>query len=88
MAIKVLPTSAVRGSLPQILADLARDGGPCILTRNGRAVGALLSIDAYNQVLDDLEDRMDERDPQLIREVREAERQMKRGLGKRIEDIR
>lgn len=82
MTINALPASAVRNHMADVLAQLQKTHGPCLVTKNGKAVAALLSIDAYNRLLSDLEDRLDETDDQLIHEVEEARQQFRRKQSK------
>ncbi len=79
MNIKILPTSDVRNHLASILIQLQKEQGTCFITKNGRAVATLLPIQAYEHIMNELEDRLDENDPILAKEVEEARQQYKAG---------
>ena len=87
MAIKILPASDVRNHFSSVLNDLRKDATPCFVTKSGRAVAALLSMEAYEQLMSDLEDRLDESDELLARDVEEARRQFRAGKSKRLKDL-
>ena len=88
MLPKMLPASEVRNKFASVLSGVKRDGSPCYVTRNGRAVAALISIEALEGLLSEVEDRLDEADPKLAFEVRESRRQYKAGRSKSLKDIR
>lgn len=79
MATHILSASELRRRLAEVLALVKKEGAPCFVTKSGRAVAALLPIELYDQILSALEDRMDEEDPSLAAEVREARREYKAG---------
>ena len=87
MTIKILPASEVRNRLAHVLSDLRKEGQTCFVTKNGRAVAALVSMEVYEQLMSDLEDRADEMDQTLAREVEESRRQFRRGKSKTFKDV-
>ena len=80
MTINILPASEVRNRFSAVLSNLRKEEAPCFVTKNGRAVAALLSMEAYEQLMSDLEDRLDETDDALMQHISEARRQY--GAGK------
>lgn len=79
MALRILPISAVRSQLAVVLKEIRQAGQPCFLTKNGRAVAALLPIETYEHLMSELEDRLDETDPLLAKEIRSARREHRTG---------
>ena len=79
MTIKILPASDVRSHFANVLKSLHKEHGPCFVTKSGRAVAALLSMELYEQLMSDLEDRLDETDVELVQEVAEARREYRAG---------
>ena len=84
MSIRILPASEVRNGMATVLRDLRKEGAPCFVTKNGRAVAALMSMELYERLMSDLEDRLDETDEGLADEVRESRRQHRAGNSKRL----
>lgn len=84
----MLPASEVRSRFSSVIGELRRGGGACYITRNGKAVAAVISVEALEGLLSDLEDRLDERDRALSREVAEARRQCRRGKSTSLREIR
>jgi prevent-host-death family protein len=80
MAIVTMPVSDVRKSLNNLISDLER---PILVTQHGRVKAVLLSIDAYNDVLDELEDARLVADPDFQASVAEA----RAGGGVPLEDV-
>jgi prevent-host-death family protein len=54
---EVIPISELRKRQAEVLAALEQ--GPTILTQHGKGAAVLLSLDAYNRLLDELEDLQD-----------------------------
>lgn len=79
MSTHILPASELRANLSQVLAAIRKDGAPCFVTKSGRAVAALLPIEVYDQLMSDLEDRLDEEDAELGAAVRQARKEYKAG---------
>ncbi len=65
--------------MAQVLAQIREDHSPCFITRSGKAVAALLPIALYDELMGALEDRLDEADPKLASEVKEARREYRAG---------
>jgi prevent-host-death family protein len=82
MSIKIMPASEVRNHLAEVLAQIHKEASPCFVTKNGRAVAALLPMEVYDQLMSDLEDRLDEKDQTLAEEISEARGQFKTGHSK------
>ncbi|MFC1679570.1 type II toxin-antitoxin system Phd/YefM family antitoxin [Elusimicrobiota bacterium] len=79
MATNILPASELRTQWARILAKIREEGAACYITKNGRAVAALLPIELYDELISALEDRFDEEDASLASEVREARKEYKAG---------
>ena len=84
MSIKILPASDLRSRLSSVLSDLCKEPTPCYVTKKGRAVAALMSMETYERLMSELEDRLDETDSALAEEVAESRRQFKAGKAKRL----
>jgi prevent-host-death family protein len=84
MSPKVLPTSEVRNRFAEVLKTIRHEGKYCLVTKGGHAIAALLSIEMYEDIMDQLEDRLDERDETLAKEVALARREYQKGMAKRI----
>ncbi|MBZ0168272.1 prevent-host-death family protein [Candidatus Methylomirabilis lanthanidiphila] len=54
---EVIPISDLRKRQAEVLAALKK--GPAILTQHGKGAAVLLSLDAYNRLLEELEDLQD-----------------------------
>jgi prevent-host-death family protein len=57
---EVIPISELRKRQAEVLAALEK--GPAILTQHGKGAAVLLSLDAYNHLLEELEDLQDAMD--------------------------
>lgn len=57
---EVIPISELRKRQAEVLAAL--EEGPAILTQYGKGAAVLLSLDAYNRLLEELEDLQDTMD--------------------------
>jgi prevent-host-death family protein len=57
---EVIPISELRKRQAEVLASLEK--GPAILTQHGKGAAVLLSLDAYNRLLEELEDLQDAMD--------------------------
>ena len=79
MTIKILPISDVRSHFAEVLSHLEKDNAACFVTKNGRSVAALLSMERYEQLMSDLEDRLDETDETLARDVEQARKEFRAG---------
>ena len=80
MAIVTMPVSDVRKSLNNLISDLER---PILVTQHGLVKAVLMSIDAYNDMLDELEDARLVADPDFQASVAEA----RAGGGVPVEDV-
>ena len=79
MTTQILPASELRSKMAHILANLHREGSACFVTKNGKAVAALLPIELYDELISALEDRLDEADVNLAAQVNEARREYRAG---------
>lgn len=78
---RILPVREVREKMSQLLNETAKGGEPIIITRHGRPVGYLINYEAFNNLLERLEDLED------IRAMREAEATWRAGEGRDFEEF-
>ena len=78
---KILPVREVRAKMSQLLNEITQGGQPIIITRHGRSVGYLINYEAFNRLLERLEDLED------IRLTREAEATWQAGEGRDFEEF-
>lgn len=71
-----LPLAEVRANLSRLVDEAVRTHQRIEVTRNGRRAAVILSADDYDSIIETLEILSD---PELMREVREAEAQAERG---------
>ncbi len=64
---KVLPVRQVREKMSQLLNEAEAGGEPIMITRNGRPAGYLVGYEAFNRLMEQMEER---RDGRVIREAR------------------
>lgn len=56
---KILPVREVRQNMSRLLDEAAADGELVIITRHGRPAGYLIGYEAFNQLMERLEDLED-----------------------------
>ena len=78
---RILPVREVGQKMSQLLNETAQGGEPIIITRHGRPVGYLINYEAFNRLLERLEDLED------IRLMHEAEATWRAGKGRDFEDF-
>jgi len=71
----------VRQKMSQLLSETAQGGEPIIITRHGRPVGYLINYQAFNRLLERLEDLED------IRAIQEAEASQRTDKGRDFEEF-
>jgi len=69
MSIVTMPVTDVRRELNALVDRLER---PVFVTTHGRVKAVLLDIEAYNAMLDRLEDALDAADPETRQDAAEA----------------
>ena len=69
MRIITVPVTDIRERIRSILATL---DAPVFVTQRGRVKAVLLGIDAYNDLLDDLDDARLASDPEFLTSLAEA----------------
>ncbi|MBI4370042.1 MAG: type II toxin-antitoxin system Phd/YefM family antitoxin [Elusimicrobia bacterium] len=67
-----LPATEFRGNLAAIISKIRREGATCMITQKGRATAVVLPLEVYNRLISDLEDWMDENDPELTQEIEQG----------------
>lgn len=87
MTYKIMPASEIRSHFAEILNGLRKESRPCFVTKSGHAVAAILSMEAYEELLSELEDRQDETDPELVHAVDEARHQFKAGQSRTLKRV-
>lgn len=85
MAIKYLSIRELRPKLPSVVRDAAATYARYIVTRRGKPEAVILSIEDYESLLETLEI---EQDPSLVRRLRKAQEEIKKGKkGKSLREI-
>lgn len=79
MSTHIMSASEFRTKMAEVITAIEKDVSPCFVTRNGRAVAALLPIGLYDELISALEDRLDEEDASLAAEVHEARKEYRAG---------
>ena len=75
MPIRTMPASDLRKALHGVINSLDQ---PLLITTRGRVKAVLIDIERYNQMIDDLQDLEDARNPEIrqaAEEAREARRE-------------
>jgi prevent-host-death family protein len=80
MSILTVPVTDIRQNIRAILAGLEK---PVFVTQHGRVKAVLLDIEAYNDLLDDLDDARLQANADFQASVAEA----RAGGGKPLEDV-
>ena len=76
MSIKTMPVSDVRKTLNALLTDLPQ---PIFITQRGRVKAVLLSQEEYDQLIEELEDAADARNPEIAAGALAARNARRRG---------
>ncbi len=66
----IRPVSEFRANAAQLIEQLRESGRPLILTQRGHSAAVVLDVSAYEQMLEEME---------LLRDVRQSERQLAAG---------
>ncbi len=81
---KTLPLSEAKARLSQLVADLEINEEELIITRNGRPAAVLISTDEFASWQ---ETREIQRDPALMREIKQGLRQLEKGKRFTFEEV-
>ena len=73
--VKVLPLSEVKTKLSELIDSVERRDEALTITRNGRPVAIIVSLEEYDSWHETVEIL---RDPQFVREIREGVRRLAR----------
>lgn len=85
MATQYLSIRELRPKLPSVIRDAAATSARYIVTRRGKPEAVILSIEDYESLLETLDI---ERDPSLVRRLRKAQEEIKKGKkGKSLQEI-
>ncbi len=85
MATQCLSIRELRPRLPSVVRDAAATSARYVVTRRGKPEAVILSIDDYESLMETLEI---ERDPALVRRLRKADAEFKRGKkGRTLQEI-
>lgn len=76
MATKYLSMRELRPKLPSVVRDASATYTRYVVTRRGKPEAVILSLGDYESLMETLEV---ERDPELVRRLRKAEAELKRG---------
>ena len=85
MATKYLSIRELRPRLPGVVRDAAATSARYVVTRRGKPEAVILSMDDYESLLETLDV---ERDPALVKRIRKAEAELRRGKrGRLLQEI-
>lgn len=84
MGILNVSARNLRPKLASVLKDIDKHFNRYIITRNGKPVGILMSVDDYEGILETMDI---EKDKALMRRIERAEQDKKRGKGRLLEII-
>lgn len=71
MPIKIYPSTELRKHTKEILREVCKEPDACYITVHGKAEAVLLNVDQYNHIISELEDRFDEQNSALVKEVKQ-----------------
>lgn len=60
--MNIRPVSDLRNKFPEVEAEVVKSGQPVFLTKNGYGTMVLMSIDQYEGISQNIEQRLDEAD--------------------------
>ena len=84
MAFHTVPVTDVRRELREILNRLTE---PLFVTQRGRVKAVILDIDTYNTMVDELDDARLAADPEIRRDLADAQAAYARGETIPLEDV-
>lgn len=76
--IKTLPITEARNKLPTLVDDAKNKLDEYVITVNGKPAAILISHDEYESLKETLEVMSD---PELMKDIKEAEEEIKQGKG-------
>ena len=82
--VNTISITELRLQLSKVINDIHKSLDRYVITRQGKPEVIMMSIDDYESLLETLEI---ESDPELMADIRQAEKEMKNGKGKSIEQI-
>lgn len=85
MSDVTLPLAEIKKRLSEIVDGVEREHNRVVLTRHGRPAAVILSPDDLESLEETLEILSD---PQAVREIRDAERELDAGRGVSAEELR
>lgn len=85
MSIVTVSVRELRTHLADILKKVNRHFDRCIITVRGKPEAVILSTDDYESIIETMEI---EADTECMKRIKEAEAQLKRGKGKKLDIIR
>lgn len=85
MATKYVSIRELRPKLPSVVRDAAATSARYVVTRRGKPEAVILSVDDYESLLETLEI---EKDPALVRRLKKAKVELRKGKkGRLLQDI-
>ena len=82
--VNTISVRELRPKLSKIIDDIHKKFDRYVITRRGKPEVVMMSIDDYEGLLETLEI---ESDPELMKRLKKAEEDMKKGKGKSLEQI-
>ena len=82
--VNTISVRELRPQLSKVMENIHKKFDRYVITRRGKPEVVMMSIDDYEGLLETLEI---ESDPELMADIRQAEKDMKNGKGKSLEQI-
>src|SRR5271170_3583239 len=82
--LNTISVRELRPKLSQVIDNIHKKFDRYVITRRGKPEVVMMSIDDYEGLLETLEI---ESDPELMADIRQAQKDMKNGKGKSLEQI-
>ena len=82
--VNTISVRELRPKLSKVIDDIHKKFDRYVITRRGKPEVVMMSIDDYEGLLETLEI---ESDPELMKRLKKAEEDMKKGKGKSLEQI-
>jgi len=82
--VNTISVRELRPKLSKVIDDIHKKFDRYVITRRGKPEVVMMSIDDYEGLLETLEI---ESDPELMKRLKKAEEDMKKGKGKTLEQI-
>lgn len=85
MSVRTISVRELRPKLAQILERINKRFDRYIITKRGEPEAVIINVDDYESILETMEI---ESDKALMRRIKKAEKEVKKGKGRSLEDIK